>query len=88
MSTHESVITSKGQMTVPKSIRDELHLSAGTKVTFTKNRDGYYELHANTVDVKTLKGFMARIRSVEKAATLAEMDESIAQAAARGVGEP
>lgn len=34
-------MTSKGQITVPKDVRDALGLSAGTQVEFTPDGDGY-----------------------------------------------
>lgn len=38
-------ITSKGQITIPKDVRDALHLVAGSRVRFVKNEHGLYELH-------------------------------------------
>jgi AbrB family looped-hinge helix DNA binding protein len=86
MQNKESVITSKGQMTIPKTIRDELHLESGSRITFVKNKDGYYELRPKTIDVKSLKGYMTRFKSVDKPATLEEMDEAIASGAIDGAG--
>ena len=36
----ESSITSKGQITIPKAIRDQLHLAPGDKVKFFIQPDG------------------------------------------------
>lgn len=38
-------LTSKGQVTIPKRIRDELQLLPGTAVGFSVNRDGEVVLH-------------------------------------------
>ncbi len=35
-----ATITSKGQVTVPKHIRDQLNIQAGTQLDFTLNYDG------------------------------------------------
>ena len=35
-----TTITSKGQVTIPKHIRDALHLEPGNAVDFAVNRDG------------------------------------------------
>ncbi len=35
-----TTITSKGQVTIPKRIRDSLKLEPGAKVTFDVNKDG------------------------------------------------
>ena len=39
-------ITSKGQVTIPKHIRDALHLQPGTLVEFCLNEAGEVVLHA------------------------------------------
>ena len=40
-----TTLTSKGQVTIPKRIRDELQLLPGTAVEFSVNRDGEVVLH-------------------------------------------
>ena len=35
-----TTVTSKGQVTIPKHIRDSLHLEPGSKVVFDVNSDG------------------------------------------------
>lgn len=40
-----TTLTSKGQVTIPKRIRDELQLLPGTAVEFSVNRDGQVVLH-------------------------------------------
>lgn len=35
-----TTVTSKGQVTVPKRLRDSMHLHPGCKVTFEVNKDG------------------------------------------------
>lgn len=40
-----TTLTSKGQVTIPKRIRDELHLSPGAPVEFSVNAAGEVVLH-------------------------------------------
>jgi AbrB family looped-hinge helix DNA binding protein len=40
-----TTLTSKGQVTIPKQIRDALHLTPGSAVDFAVNRDGDVVLH-------------------------------------------
>lgn len=37
-----TTITSKGQVTIPKAVRDQLGLKPGSKVTFVRGSDGRY----------------------------------------------
>ena len=55
-----ATITSKGQLTVPKAIRDLLRLSAGDRVDFIVKDDGTVVLCPATVDVRELKGLLHR----------------------------
>ncbi|MCF6286967.1 MAG: AbrB/MazE/SpoVT family DNA-binding domain-containing protein [Candidatus Hydrogenedentes bacterium] len=52
----ESTLTSKGQITLPKALRTQLHLQAGDKVFFEQQDDGSYALRPRTLDVTVLKG--------------------------------
>jgi len=40
-----TTLTQKGQVTIPKHIRDTLHLSPGCAVEFAVNRDGEVVIH-------------------------------------------
>lgn len=71
-------MTSKGQITIPKVIRDELSLHSGTRVAFIKNRDGFFELHPAHHSVMELQGTLG---STGRALSVEEMDEAIADAA-------
>ena len=76
----QATITSKGQVTVPKPIRDKLHLKAGDKVEFMLEEDGNLRVAPVTASVTKLKGLLSK-----PALTLsvAEMNEAIATSAAR-----
>lgn len=41
-----TTLTSKGQVTIPKHIRDALHLEPGAQVEFSLNQAGQVVLHA------------------------------------------
>ena len=76
----QATITSKGQVTVPKPIRDKLHLKAGDKVEFMLEEDGNLRVAPVTASVTQLKGLLSK-----PALTLSitEMNEAIATSATR-----
>ena len=55
-----ATLTSKGQITLPKAIRDLLHLGTGDRVDFVVRDDGTVVLRPATVDVRELKGLLHR----------------------------
>jgi AbrB family looped-hinge helix DNA binding protein len=55
-----ATLTSKGQLTLPKAIRDLLRLGTGDRVDFIVKDDGTVVLRPATVDVRELKGFLHR----------------------------
>lgn len=63
-----AIITSKGQITIPKSVRERLGVDAGDRVEFVESASGVFTVIAATRDVKELKGVVpkpARPVSVE-----------------------
>lgn len=70
-------LTSKGQVTIPKPIREVLHLKPGDQVDFVINEDGQVVLRAGTGDVRELKGLLHR--PGRRAVSLAAMDAAIAR---------
>ena len=75
-----ATITSKGQVTLPKPIRDRLHLRPGDKIDFIMDADGGLRVVAVTASVTELKGMLPKPRVP---VTLRAMDEAIAAEAAR-----
>ena len=75
-----TTITSKGQVTIPKSVRDKLKLRAGDRVDFLVEPDGTVRLVPVTASVKELKGLVPR---PERILGLEEMDEAIARGATK-----
>ena len=72
-------ITSKGQITIPKEVRDDLGLGPGARLSFLKNEEGVYELHRERRSVKDLAG---SLRYDGPPKSIEEMDDAIAAAAA------
>lgn len=56
----ESTMTSKGQITVPISIRDQLHLTTGTKFLFFMLDNGDVVMRPKVHSVKTLKSLLPK----------------------------
>jgi antitoxin PrlF len=72
-------MTSKGQITLPKDVRETLGLTPGTQVTFTRNADGDFVLSRPKRPIAELAG---ALRHHGRAITVDEMDAAIAEAAA------
>ena len=73
-----ATMTSKGQITIPKEVRDELGLEAGVKVMFIRTGDREYRLRAKTGSIKDLAGIL---KHDGPPITLEEMEEAIARGA-------
>lgn len=54
-----STVSKKGQITIPKSIRDELGLKPGDRVSLVKNPAGKYELRCEGASVAKLRGSLS-----------------------------
>ncbi len=70
-----ATITSKGQVTIPKEIRDRFGLREGDRLEFIAEDDGTIRLRRKTVDLLDVIGFIKPGRH----ATLDEMQEAIAR---------
>jgi AbrB family looped-hinge helix DNA binding protein len=55
-----ATLTSKGQTTIPKDIRDRLHLKPGDRLEFVLQPDGRVLMIPATVDVHDLKGILPK----------------------------
>ena len=55
-----ATLTSKGQTTIPKEVRDHLRVSAGDQIDFVIQSDGSVILRPATVHVSELKGMLHR----------------------------
>ena len=71
-------LTSKGQITIPKQIRDRLRIETGRRVEFNVDSKGNVILTPRNRDIRSLKG-MIRPRSKRRAVSVKEMNEAIAE---------
>ena len=58
MMSTDATLTSKGQTTIPKEIRDSLGLQPGDRMTFTLMRDGTVVMRVKTKSVTELAGVL------------------------------
>ena len=55
-----SVLSSKGQIVIPKDIRDKLGLDAGDRVQFVEQPNGGFKIVPATGDIRKLKGIVPK----------------------------
>jgi len=68
-------ITSKGQITIPREVRDQLKVESGDNVIFFLNNRGEMVVDGVSGDVRDLKGFLKR--RGQKRLSVEEMDAAI-----------
>jgi len=73
-----STITSKGQITVPKEVREALALRAGDLVEFQQRPDGAFVLVPRQSDIRALKGV---VPPPAQPVSLSDMDAAVAAGA-------
>jgi len=76
--SYEATVTSKGQVTIPKEIRDHLGVRAGGKLRFTSDADGRVVVTPAMLSIRRLFGILGK---PPRRATLEEMDEAIRRGA-------
>lgn len=72
----EATVTSKGQVTIPKPVRDALGLETGDRIEFVNTERGFLVVPAKR-DLRSLRGMFKGRRS--KPATIEEMKAAIAE---------
>ena len=75
-----TTLTSKGQLTLPKAVRDKLHLKTGDRMRVEVTEDGRVVLEPATVDVLELKGMLPK---PAKPLGLADMERVIRERAGK-----
>lgn len=75
-----STVTSKGQITVPKVVRERLALQPGDRLSFVIHDDGTVTVEAETVSLSSLKGV---VTSGGRHVTVEQMDDAIKLGATR-----
>lgn len=74
-----ATLTSKGQLTVPKRIRDHLRIGAGDRVVFLVNEEGEIVVRSANSDVRDLRGLL-RSPARRRAVTVDDMNAAIFKA--------
>jgi AbrB family looped-hinge helix DNA binding protein len=72
-----ATLTSKGQITIPKEIRDQLRLQTGHRVEFQVDSNGKVSLIPRNKDIRSLKGIIQSRK--KKPVTVKEMNKAIAE---------
>ena len=75
-----TVITSKGQVTIPKPVRDKLKLHTGDRLDFIVESDGTARIVPVTASIKELKGL---VPAPKRKLSLEDMDKAIARGASK-----
>lgn len=75
-----ATLTSKGQITIPATVRATLGVEAGDRVEFVQIEPGRFELVAATQSVTALKGL---VRKPPTPVTIAGMNDVIAARGAK-----
>jgi antitoxin PrlF len=73
-----ATITSKGQITLPRKVRDDLRVGPGDRVEFVKMDDGRYAVTPQNHSVRALKGMLP---PPPKPVTLEDMERAIRRGA-------
>ena len=71
-----ATITSKGQITLPREVREHLHVREGDRVEFEIQRDGDVRVRPVTGSVEELFGMLRRPGAPSR--SLEEIEEGIA----------
>lgn len=80
MGNDMAMLTSKGQITVPKRVREALGVEAGDKLAFRIHADGSVTVEAETVELTTLRG---TVKPKVKGVTIDEMKQAVKRSATR-----
>jgi AbrB family looped-hinge helix DNA binding protein len=70
-----ATVTSKGQVTIPKAVRDFLHVDAGDEIDFVVTPSGDVLVRTAALDVRELRGLLASTR--RKSVSVEQMNAAI-----------
>jgi AbrB family looped-hinge helix DNA binding protein len=70
-----ATLTTKGQVTIPKSVRDLLRVEAGDQIDFFVTDQGDVYVRGLSVDVRELRGLLKRNR--RRSVSVDEMNAAI-----------
>ncbi len=72
-----ATVTSKGQVTIPKAVRQALDIKSGDRLLFRVRSDGLLEIHVETGDLRSLQGVL---KHNGPSVSLSDMEDAIAEA--------
>lgn len=75
-----ATLTSKGQVTLPKALREALQLSAGDRIEFVIGEDNVTRLLVKRASISRLKGILPK---PQRPISLEEMEQAIEAGARR-----
>ena len=75
----KATVTYKGQITLPKVVREQLGVQAGDRVSFREIEGGMIVVEADTVDLMELRG---SIKPRRRGVSVEDMDRAVLAAAA------
>lgn len=78
-----ATLTSKGQITIPKRVREGLGVAAGDRIAFIEIAPGRYENYAATHDITELKGIAGK---ATRAVSVEEMNKAIEKMGRKLIG--
>lgn len=76
-----ATVTSKGQVTIPKAVRDLMHIDAGDQIDFVVTDHGDVFLRSVSLDIRALRGLLRRPRRAN--VSVEEMNTAILRQHAR-----
>lgn len=76
-----ATLTSKGQVTIPKAVRELLNVDAGDQIDFVVTERGDVVVRSVSVDIRELRGLLKRSR--RRGVTVEEMNEATLREHAR-----
>jgi antitoxin PrlF len=76
-----SILSTKGQLVIPKEIREFLGLESGDRIDFVVEADGRVSLRPALVDFRELRGLLSEGR---QDVSVEEMNQAIRRRAAGG----
>ncbi|NCO42795.1 MAG: hypothetical protein AUJ96_10505 [Armatimonadetes bacterium CG2_30_66_41] len=76
-----ATLSARGQMTIPRVIREHLHLHPGDRLEFVIRDGQEVTIRPPSADIRELRGMLAH--KVKRPVTVEEMNEAIRQRAGR-----
>ena len=71
----QATLTTKGQVTIPKAVREQLHLEAGDQIDFIVNDSGEAVIRRVSRTAEEVRGMLAH--RARTPVTVEQMDEAV-----------